>query len=849
MNTQGLQPDYNEASKFLSHLDPNASTFTFQTFDDNADRKDGSLVHVLNGTLEQHYNVLVQLNQQGAGVFVTVNETDGNGRKKQNIIRIRSVWIEDDEGNNIDTPVDPHIVVQSSPGKYHNYYLTDTTLLDEFEPVQQCLVDNYGSDPSAKDRARVLRLPGFYHQKVNLKKGQTGTPSLVKIIYESNGPAMSWKEIKIAFPPANRTNKAPPQRHHLGPSEIPQNCLGTSLDEIEVLLRHLDPDMNYGDWIKVGQAIHHETSGSTEGKTMWEEWSSTGDKYVENECECKWLTFGDYDGSAVTIGTLKHMAGVTAAQHRVSVEDAFKDAPTRLSEIPEPTCFILPSNNFSILQSANMILPYVALHKKLFIHGGAIVEMADEHGCNSLHQVSPVAFRSRLEGYGKDLMAHVIHKEEVVLKPKLCSTESAKALMESVPATQFLPHIRMLVGCPVLMHNMKVLSKGYHNANGGIMVTKGDDPAVVSIVDAVKSLEGLFVDIDFTSTTDKSRAVAMLITPMLKMGGFISSPCPQDVAEANESQSGKTYRQKVVAAIYNDAPIIVAPKQGGVGSIDESIASALATGKPFIQLDNFRGSLSSPYIEAAITTPESVPIRLPGQQERIVDTRSVTYQLSSNGVNTSKDLANRSCVIRIRKRQGHRWKKWPEGDLLDHVKINQAYYLGCVISVIREWHSKGRQKTDTTEHDMREWAQSLDWILQYIFKLPPLLDGHQAVQHEISNPDLTWLRAVCIAVEHTYGVDMKLHAHNIAEICEEEGIEWPRGKVVRDNDVATKYVGTIMVRIFRDQKDGIVNLDRYIVTREINKVYDATHCKERTKKCYIISLSHETSVVTDLMPC
>ena len=51
---------------------------------------------------------LVELNLQGAGIFVTVNATDGRGRKKENIARIRAVWQEDDVGNAPALPCEPH---------------------------------------------------------------------------------------------------------------------------------------------------------------------------------------------------------------------------------------------------------------------------------------------------------------------------------------------------------------------------------------------------------------------------------------------------------------------------------------------------------------------------------------------------------------------------------------------------------------------------------------------------------------------------------------------------------------------------------------------------------------------
>ena len=81
-----------ETEKFLKLLEPKGDQFTFQTFDDNNERKSKSLVHVLHGTLDQHYEQLCRLNKAGAGIYITVNETDLKGRKAQNITRVRAVF-------------------------------------------------------------------------------------------------------------------------------------------------------------------------------------------------------------------------------------------------------------------------------------------------------------------------------------------------------------------------------------------------------------------------------------------------------------------------------------------------------------------------------------------------------------------------------------------------------------------------------------------------------------------------------------------------------------------------------------------------------------------------------------
>jgi hypothetical protein len=86
-----LHPDRDEAARFLSIIAPGETKFTFQTFDDDPDRKSPQLVRVIHGTLAEHFDVLASLNAQGAGVFVTINATDLNGRKAENIVKVRAV--------------------------------------------------------------------------------------------------------------------------------------------------------------------------------------------------------------------------------------------------------------------------------------------------------------------------------------------------------------------------------------------------------------------------------------------------------------------------------------------------------------------------------------------------------------------------------------------------------------------------------------------------------------------------------------------------------------------------------------------------------------------------------------
>ena len=97
-----LAPDLDEAQRFLDTLDPAAERWTFQTFDDDIERRKARqardesdpFARVMHGSLSEAAPTLQRLQQQGAGVYVTVNETDFQGRRGDNIVRVRACFLD-----------------------------------------------------------------------------------------------------------------------------------------------------------------------------------------------------------------------------------------------------------------------------------------------------------------------------------------------------------------------------------------------------------------------------------------------------------------------------------------------------------------------------------------------------------------------------------------------------------------------------------------------------------------------------------------------------------------------------------------------------------------------------------
>jgi hypothetical protein len=276
--------------RFLRLLDPSAANFTFQTFDD--DRRNG---HGPNGALARdtsNRDEVRRLYALGAGVFVTINATDLTGRKSENIKRVRAIWQEDDKGHGGPFPLDPSLVIESSPGHFHRYwFIADNWPADEqgradFAAVMERMVESYGCDKNAKDICRVLRVPGFLHRK------DPTQPHLVRIVADS-GRRYTREEIMRAFPPVEHERQT---RSEWRAADCDEERIADALRAI--------PADDRGVWLQVGMALKAELGDR--GRPVWDHWSATcREKFKDRDQDRTWRSFRR---NGIGIGTLFHHA-------------------------------------------------------------------------------------------------------------------------------------------------------------------------------------------------------------------------------------------------------------------------------------------------------------------------------------------------------------------------------------------------------------------------------------------------------------------------------------------------------------------------------------------------------------
>jgi hypothetical protein len=164
----------------------------------------------------------------------------------------------------------------------------------------------------------------------------------------------------------------------------------------------------------------------------------------------------------------------------------------------------------------------------LFVRGGAVVALVQrDDGTLALDILRPAAARSFFEKFGRLMVWRTGANGEPVLKPTTCPQEMADALLHTEEARTLLPRVDGLITCPIIreVDGLALPSGTGYDPITRLLITGGTQAEDVDVQTASQALLGLLNEFDFQSEGDKARAVASMISPGLKAGGFHQGAC------------------------------------------------------------------------------------------------------------------------------------------------------------------------------------------------------------------------------------------------------------------------------------------------------------------------------------
>jgi hypothetical protein len=440
------------------------------------------------------------------------------------------------------------------------------------------------------------------------------------------------------------------------------------------------------------------------------------------------------------------------------------------------------------------------LSKVIYIHAGEDVEYRE----GSLHPISAQRLRTLAERHVTFYHVRSINESTVQVGASL-SESDARGILAS---PQFLECLRPLhhlntVRLPVIRSegSVELLPKGYDTETATFTDAQVDYREDVTFSDAQESIRNLFGEFPFTDARSLSVAVASLV------GLYGKQMIPHELrpvftfVKNAEGAGATTLAACAIIPVLGDLPVGTKAKDDD--EMRKMLTSAIRTGQDVILLDNLKGLLNSPALEA-FASASTWTDRLLGTNEVMKGPNTATVFISSNGLTVTPDLRRRALFAELHLSEERAEDKVFKRPLSVNVlKTMRPGILAACWALVRHWDTLGRPKPSRSHSAFPMWASVIGGIVESSGFNCPFETANVAV---VADEDGQAMRL--LAAEMTVGADYT--ASQIVDICRHLGIfEELVGATDADMGRAQRSAfGKLLVRY----KDRQVKDRRFIIT-------------------------------------
>lgn len=604
--------------------------------------------------------------------------------------------------------------------------------------------------------------------------------SMVQPMYLSHDPQIRVRDNPTTWEKSKAPEAAKPKRN------VPAKRMeGITTDDFVAWLEFLDPDCPYQLWLTTLMGAKHQWGEGA--RDLVEAWSMDGQKYDEAAFARHWQSIartGEHDGKVVTLRTV-----ALEAKKAAKAQGAVLKLPSHLTKQlviadGDDPAILLHGGDRSMHDVAADIAEFIREGETLFCRVSADrreLLALDDNGEPFLLTKAPqlgevvqakggVLFKKRRKDRASGAFVEVEEQPPASLWDTMFATSGWKRLLKPV---------RTVLKQPYLVTDRRTgevvsLQRGYNEVNGGIYVTGVGQSYRMTPEEAAALIEELFHSVTFATEKDRHRALLALLTPALVVGGWVTGPRPLFLLMASAKDSGKSTLARLIASVYGEQTATYTPSQGGVGSIDESVATALWKRPMFLVLDDvgswFResGVLNSALQNTGEGTQQEQRIAHVGVVR--ITAEGTTMFLTSNGFSPTPDLSSRSLRIDLLPRsypdtsKRYTLPNGKTGNIEDHVRFERGRFLHAIKTLIEQWVSDGKPTTEAFYHKHRchDWAEIAASVLTHFWpESKGVLDTHLEEMDQITDARILWLRKLSQAVE----IGRECTTTELAEIC------------------------------------------------------------------------------------
>jgi putative DNA primase/helicase len=745
---------------FLKALDPTATRFTFQLFRDPKHRKNDPnprglhLIHHCTASdacaLAEKWNTL----EHGYGLYVTINETDLGGRKRENITRVRAVFVDADENlpaiaERLKGLLPPSAIVQSSFGRAQFYWWVDDKFpLGEFERIQRALIAKLGTDPQVYDLPRVMRMTGTLHLKaepqlVKLKPGSPARYSLDQIIEglelasfigaskqkRGSAPVFEIPDGKLC----SRFSNLPPDNDLSARIELPPTDIRRLRSAYEILAAagKLTERESWRDLLlfPLTEQAKLRPAEEAELKSLFDEISAiAGGETTQNEAQWH-FSMGSHVSNPRTLRSVYSAARElgwddpasrpNSTHSGAGASGAINPNNARRAEIA-----YLPGEIARAAEEAEAAL--IGGGAKLFRRGSNLVrpEVVETTGFKgrvthqSLLRVATVPMLVRMLSQVAIFMRPIKGGEKPINPPE----EVARGILVGQDSWNF-PSVAGVVTSPTLRPDGSILAAEGYDPDTKLYVAK--IPKLPPIpgpltkdhaVRALSSLDSLLDEFPFEDDASRSVALSGILTVVCR-GAFPVAPL--HAVTAPTPGSGKSYLIDVIAAVANGNFAAVFTWSTSSEENEKRIDGALLDGSSIIAIDNISMDFGGDKICQTVERPLASVRRL-GQSDRFEVENRATVFATGNNLILKGDITRRALVAvldpRLDRPELRQFRRKPT----EVVFQDRGRFIAAALTVVAAYIQAGQPNKLPPLASFEAWSDTIRSALVWLGRADPV---------------------------------------------------------------------------------------------------------------------------------
>ena len=280
-------------------------------------------------------------------------------------------------------------------------------------------------------------------------------------------------------------------------------------------------------------------------------------------------------------------------------------------------------------------------------------------------------------------------------------------LQQVVVADGFIsgvPEAQYIVNHPVFDKDFFWLDVGYHPSQRTLVCGDSFEPAILgpagswgtirTVADVLSRLpphirrwvEGFY----WAGPVDLINYIgAALMTPLMPI--LVEDGHPGVMGWANKPSIGKTLACQCLAILKDGEPAGVTSVEGGAREVENQIASEMNDGRTVIFLDNQKGTLNVPILEANMTAKQ-LAIRGFNIQRKVRRPNDLLWLVTTNDAMPSDDMLSRCIHVRLHYEGDPDVRRFAmsDGELLNYVRDNRANILAELAGMVVRWLDAGR---------------------------------------------------------------------------------------------------------------------------------------------------------------